>query len=142
MPIVKHEREEVRMHFLCIVSSLRNFLHSLRRPLCSVCKLNCCVRGVEWDVGPLAWLDAPDQFPDYGRSPLVAQRKTMLVYQKPPSVAIRAAVFQNYRQVFAQRPARAAHGNVHRDYALVIGKWTGTADGNTESTESSRRQGV
>ena len=30
------------------------------------CKLNCCVRGWKGASAPTKWLDAPNQFPDYG----------------------------------------------------------------------------
>ena len=50
------------MHFPCIVSSFGNFSGFRRRLLCSFCKLIACVRRVERNVGPNAWLDVSYQF--------------------------------------------------------------------------------
>ena len=42
-----------------------------------------CRSGVERDVGPLAWLDAPNQFPDYVRCPwLVCQERQDGIIQR------------------------------------------------------------
>ena len=51
--------------------------------------LQCLRPRVEKDVGPLAWLDAPDQFPDYGCSrlesaPTAYLAKAAILYQIPP----------------------------------------------------------